>query len=69
MKRRSGAIEADIGGYPPRLRERVEITRLGHLVDEAALREGAQEVGLEVAHGLDFVDVLDRRLAAAGALV
>jgi hypothetical protein len=61
--------EADIGRDPARQRERIEVVRLGHLMDEAALRKDAQEIGFEFAHGLEIVNVLGRRLAPAGPLV
>ena len=43
-------VVADIGGDRPLFACGVEALRIGDLVDEAALVEDAQEIGLELGH-------------------
>ena len=50
VQRRRGRIEADIAGHDLPRSKRVERGRVGHLVDIAAFREHAEEIGL-MGHG------------------
>src|SRR3546814_5462675 len=51
VERGCGGIEADIAGHDRSGRERIERGRIGDLVDIAACREQAEEVGSIVGHG------------------
>ena len=50
VKRRRGAVEADIGGDRRGARERVERLRLGDLMDKAPAGEDVEKIRLVRAH-------------------
>ena len=47
MQRRRRAVVADIADQLALCRQRIEALAVGHLVDEAALGQDAQEIGFE----------------------
>ena len=53
VQRGRGGVEADVARHNARRRRRIQLGRVGDLMDVAARLEGLQEVGLEilVAHG------------------
>ena len=55
VKRRAGAVVANIGNNRPFLGKGVERLRIGALVDEAALLKRVQEVGTEGRHACDRI--------------
>ena len=61
MQAGRGAVEADVGDDAALRGRRVERLGVGALVDEAARRDLAQELGLGLGHGW-LVNRLRRRL-------
>ena len=59
-----GAVEADVADHPPAPRRARRGLRVGALVQEAARRDGAQELGAELCHGTNRIGASEPRQTA-----